>query len=452
MTRWLVSDAGLCETLPMRRFSVLLVCCVLFALAGPAVAQEQLPPGGTFFDDNGSIHEGDIEGLAASGITFGCDERQILFCPERVVNRGEMAAFLDRALDLPTAHDDHFDDDAASIFAASINSVAAAGITSGCNPPENTAYCPADPVTREQMASFLVRALDLPPAEGDPRFTDTSASVHEGDIEALAAAGITKGCNPPDNDEYCPTARVTRQQMASFLVRAIGGLESNTPPPLPPRERVSRFTTYHNCCEPRVHNIQLLARTLNGYIVMPGEEFSINDVVGPRTSAKGYVDAPVLCSSGYCSGIGGGISQFATTMFNAIFWGGYDDVYHRPHSIWIDRYPQGIEATLGYPSLDVAFVNDTISPVVIVTRYTPTSITVELWGNAGGWQVSGYHPRGAESSVIDVIDYGGSDGRQVRGDVYGSVDSSGGSVRVERTITQHGESRSENWYWTYRAG
>lgn len=433
----------------MRRLVLVLSCLSFVLIAGPAAAQE-LPPGGTFVDDNGSVHEGDIEGLVAADITRGCDDRQILFCPERAVSRGEMAAFLDRALELPTSSDDRFDDDDASIFEGSINSVAAAGITLGCNPPANDRYCPEAPVTREQMASFLVRALELPPAEGEGAFTDTSASVHRANIEALAAAGITKGCNPPDNTEFCPTQRVTRQQMASFLVRAIDGLVSNTPPPVPPTQRVSRFTTYHDCCEPRVHNIQLMARTLDGYIVMPGEEFSINDVVGPRTRSKGYVSAPVLCNSGYCNGIGGGISQFATTMFNAIFWGGYEDVYHRPHSIWIDRYPVGIEATLGYPSLDVAFINDTITPVTIRTRYTATSLTVELWGNAGGWQVSGYHPRGARSSAIDVIDRGGSDGRQVRGRVYGTVGSGGGSVRIERTITQHGQSRTENWYWTYR--
>lgn len=434
----------------MRRTLLTLSCVAMLSLSGAALGQEPLPPGGTFVDDNGSVHEADIEGLAAGDVTRGCDPRQILFCPERAVSRAEMAAFLTRALGLPAGPDDRFGDDDASIHEDSINAVAAAGITLGCNPPANTDFCPETPVTRGQMASFLVRALELPPVEVEAPFTDTADSIHAADIESLREAGITRGCNPPDNSEFCPHQRVTRQEMASFLVRAIDGLVAVQPPPLPPVERVSRFTTYHDCCEPRVRNIQLLARTLDGYIVMPGEEFSINDVIGPRTSAKGYVSAPVLCSSGYCSGIGGGISQFATTMFNAIFWGGYEDVYHRPHSIWITRYPVGIEATLGYPSLDVAFVNDTITPVTIRTRYTSTSITVELWGNAGGWQVSGYHPRGAKSSVIDVIDNGGSDGRRVKGRVYGSVGSSGGSVRIERTITQHGESKTQNWYWTYR--
>src|SRR5690606_35173212 len=160
-----------------------------------------------------------------------------------------------------------------------INAVAAAGITLGCNPPDNTDFCPEASVTREQMASFLVRALDLPPVEVEAAFTDTSESIHAADVEALRGAGVTHGCNPPDNSDFCPYATVTREQMASFLVRAIDGLVANQPPALPPIQRVSRFTTYHDCCEPRVRNIQLLARTLDGYIVMPGEEFSINDVV-----------------------------------------------------------------------------------------------------------------------------------------------------------------------------
>lgn len=436
----------------MRRFLIFVSALVVLAVAPAALAQEELPPGGSFYDDQGSVHEPAIEGLAAAGITKGCHDEKPVFCPDRGVTRGEMAAFLDRALGLPAAEDSYFDDTAASPFAGSIAKIAEAGITRGCNPPDNDRYCPEDYVTRGEMATFLVRALELPEADAPSGFTDTAESVHQFDIEALAASGITKGCNPPENTNYCPRQAVTRAQMASFLVRALPELETIEPPPLPEIQRVSRFTTYHDCCEPRVHNIQLIARTLDGYVVYPGEEFSINDVVGPRTTSKGYVAAPVLCNGGLCEGIGGGISQFATTMFNAIFWGGYEDIYHRPHTVWISRYPVGIEATLGYPSLDVAFRNDTVTPVTIRTRYTSTSITVELWGNAGGWQMSGYHPRGARSSVIDIIDNGGSDGRKVEGRVYGTVSSSGGYVRVERTITQHGDANTETWGWSYRSG
>jgi hypothetical protein len=117
-----------------------------------------------------------------------------------------------------------FTDDDGSIHESDINGLAASEITKGCNPPQNTQYCPDDPVTRAQMASFLVRALDLPTADQNP-FTDTSGSVHQNDISALAQADITKGCNPPQNTQYCPDDPVTRAQMASFLVRALDGVD-----------------------------------------------------------------------------------------------------------------------------------------------------------------------------------------------------------------------------------
>ncbi len=176
--------------------------------------------GGTTFRDvpTTSIFYDDIEWLAAEGITTGCNPPlNDLFCPTDFVTRGQMAAFLDRALGLrdgPNA----FDDDDDSIFEANINALAAAGITTGCNPPANTAYCPDDFVTRAQMAAFLVRALGLPP--GPERFVDDDGSIFEADIEALAAAGITLGCNPPANTMFCPGALITRQQMAAFLHRA----------------------------------------------------------------------------------------------------------------------------------------------------------------------------------------------------------------------------------------
>ncbi|HSJ33840.1 MAG TPA: S-layer homology domain-containing protein [Acidimicrobiia bacterium] len=118
-----------------------------------------------------------------------------------------------------------FTDDDGSIHESDINGLAASEITKGCNPPDNTRFCPHSPVTRAQMASFLVRALDLPAADQNP-FTDTAGSVHLDDIDALAQADITKGCNPPDNTRYCPNDPVTRAQMASFLVRALDGVDA----------------------------------------------------------------------------------------------------------------------------------------------------------------------------------------------------------------------------------
>jgi hypothetical protein len=132
-----------------------------------------------------------------------------------------MAAFLVRALGLTASGTTDFVDDNGSVFESDIERLAAAGITLGCNPPHNDRYCPSGVVTRAQMAAFLVRALDLPAGTPDV-FVDDDGLVFEADIEALAEAGVTRGCNPPLNDRYCPDTAVTRAQMAAFLVRALG--------------------------------------------------------------------------------------------------------------------------------------------------------------------------------------------------------------------------------------
>ncbi|MEA3511556.1 MAG: hypothetical protein U9R51_08990 [Actinomycetota bacterium] len=113
-----------------------------------------------------------------------------------------------------------FDDDR-SQFEADIEWIAARGITRGCNPPSNSRFCPGDFVTRGQMAALLVRALGYTDSGIGDWFVDDDGSTFEADIDRLATAGVTRGCNPPVNDEFCPTSRVTRGQMAAFLRRAI---------------------------------------------------------------------------------------------------------------------------------------------------------------------------------------------------------------------------------------
>ncbi len=211
--------------------AVLMLAVALLAPA-PAVAVDELPPGGVFVDDDGNTHEGFIDAIGLAGITRGCDPPlNIHYCPTRTVTRAEMAAFLVRALELPAGADNAFTDDEGSIFEHDINALAAAGITKGCNPPDNTRYCPGDVVTRGQMAAFLTRAFDLAPTSVNA-FVDDAGSIFEDDINALAAAGITKGCNPPDNTQYCPGNTVTRDQMASFLGRGLG-LTPSVPWPRP---------------------------------------------------------------------------------------------------------------------------------------------------------------------------------------------------------------------------
>jgi hypothetical protein len=176
-----------------------------------------------FTDTDDHVFQADIEWMASEGITKGCNPPlNDRFCPDSVVTRGQMAAFLVRALDLTERLDNPFTDDDDSIFEADIERLAAAGITKGCNPSEgNTKFCPDGKVTREQMAAFLVRALHYTDDGGGNLFTDDDDSIFEGDIDRLGTAGVTKGCNPPTNDRYCPSGNVTRGQMAAFLHRAL---------------------------------------------------------------------------------------------------------------------------------------------------------------------------------------------------------------------------------------
>ncbi len=132
----------------------------LMLLGVPLAALE---PGGSFVDDDGSPHESNIEALVVAGITNGCAVER--FCPNDAVDRGQMAAFLDRALGLPTASSAPFTDTAGA-FTAEIDRLYAAGITTGCGP---TTYCPNDVVTRGQMATFITRALGLTPVPVAPR-------------------------------------------------------------------------------------------------------------------------------------------------------------------------------------------------------------------------------------------------------------------------------------------
>jgi glucose/arabinose dehydrogenase len=152
-----------------------------------------------------------IHWLFYAGITGGCGGTR--FCPTDAVTRGQMASFLARVLDLPAATTDHFDDDDGKTHEADINRLAEAGITGGCG---ERRFCATRVVTRAQMAAFIARARSLPPATTD-HFDDDDGTTHEADINRLAEAGITGGCAVR---RYCPTAAVTREQMATFLRRA----------------------------------------------------------------------------------------------------------------------------------------------------------------------------------------------------------------------------------------
>lgn len=142
------------------------------------------------------------------------------------------------------------------------------------------------------------------------------------------------------------------------------------------------------------HNIKIVAQQVNGVIVSPGQEFSLNGFTGPRGTAQGYVESGIIIEGRAGRAVGGGISQFATTLYNASYFAGMTDVAHTPHSYYISRYPAGREATVYEGAIDLVFKNDTPHPVKIVTEFGGGQITVKMMGvksrevesvNGGRW-------------------------------------------------------------------
>ncbi|MCZ7434847.1 VanW family protein [Micromonospora sp. WMMC241] len=147
------------------------------------------------------------------------------------------------------------------------------------------------------------------------------------------------------------------------------------------KERVSTFTTRFTggLSSPRSQNIVQAAKDVDGTIVKPGETFSLNAHTGERGYDQGYQDAPTIVNGKLVPGVGGGVSQFTTTLFNATYYAGMEDVEHKPHSFYFSRYPAVIESTIYWPQLDFKFRNNTPHGVLIDTSYTGSSITVSIW-------------------------------------------------------------------------
>ncbi|MFE4001663.1 VanW family protein [Nocardioides sp. YIM B13467] len=151
------------------------------------------------------------------------------------------------------------------------------------------------------------------------------------------------------------------------------------------KEKVSTFTTNFPYAEYRNVNIGRAAELVNGTVLAPGDTFSLNGIVGERTAANGFTKGWMIQNGIFREDYGGGVSQMATTTFNAMFFAGLQDVEHKAHSLYIDRYPIGREATVAWPSLDLKFKNNTKYGVLIRSWVNPASasgqgsVTVEMW-------------------------------------------------------------------------
>src|SRR5688500_3316663 len=146
------------------------------------------------------------------------------------------------------------------------------------------------------------------------------------------------------------------------------------------KEQVGAYETIYGGDANRVHNVQLVARLIDGHLIAPGEEFSFNQTTGERTAEKGFLEAPVIINGELQNGLGGGVCQVSTTVFNAAYEAGLKITSRTNHALYISHYPQGRDATVDYPSIDLKFVNDTDDWILLRTFVSATSLTVNLYG------------------------------------------------------------------------
>ncbi len=145
-------------------------------------------------------------------------------------------------------------------------------------------------------------------------------------------------------------------------------------------KRVAGYETFYGGDANRIHNVQLVSRLIDKTLIAPGEEFSFNRRTGERTAEKGFLEAPVIINGELQTGLGGGVCQVSTTVFNAAYEAGLDIKARANHALYISHYPTGRDATVNYPDLDLRFVNDTGNWLLLRTFVGGSSLYVGLYG------------------------------------------------------------------------
>lgn len=214
-------------------------------------------------------------------------------------------------------------------------------------------------------------------------------------------------------------------------------------------EVVSTFTTqYPTDNAPRTNNLRVASQTIDGTLLRPGDVFDLNEVLGRRTTAKGYEAAGVISDGVFTEGVGGGVSQVSTTTYNAAFFAGLEVLDFKPHSYYIDRYPVGREATLNYsPPVDMRFRNDTDTGILVQAGIGGGDITVTFWGTTT-WDVASVtSPR--RDVTEGGVRYDDSE------DCTGQAANTGFTVdttRIWRDLDSGEEVNRETNTWAYSAG
>lgn len=230
-------------------------------------------------------------------------------------------------------------------------------------------------VLKKALADDAAKPVDatIKMVNGAPKVIPAKPGVtfNQKDLEAVFLDVVTapKGERTVDVKSKVAKPKVTTEEAKAWGVK----------------EKVSTFTTNFPYAEYRNVNIGRAAELVNGTVLAPGDTFSLNGIVGERTAANGFTKGWMIQNGIFREDYGGGVSQMATTTFNAMFFAGLQDVEHKAHSLYIDRYPIGREATVAWPSLDLKFKNNTKYGVLIRSWVDPASasgqgsVTVEMW-------------------------------------------------------------------------
>ena len=231
-----------------------------------------------------------------------------------------------------------------------------------------------DEAAAAAAAEAALSGAGTPPVE--PTF-----KVGDGDVVTLVPGAPGRACCGPEAGRLVAAAVLTRPNgpVALSLVERRPKLSDEQAATLGVKEQVSSFATRHACCQPRVRNIQRISDIVRGQVIPPGGEFSVNGFVGKRTTEKGFVVDKVIEEGRYTEDVGGGVSQFATTLFNAAWFAGMEFGEYQSHSLYISRYPRGREATLGFPHPDLVIKNPSPYGVMIWPTYSGTEIRITLY-------------------------------------------------------------------------
>lgn len=282
------------------------------------------------------------------------------------------------------------------------------------------------------------------------RAKDATYEFKNGNIAVVPAVDGAEVSKESFNDIIVPATTSDDRKVTVELSEEKAKFSTEEAEKRKPREVIGEFTTEFPHADYRNNNLSLFANGISGAVLRPGETFSVDEHLGPRDASAGYVDGYVISGGVLRKQSAGGISQGATTLYNAAWFAGLEDVEHQPHTMYFDRYPAGREATLYYGSIDLKFKNTTDNAVIITGSVNKSSsggrgsITFKIWG-VKQWEI--ISPEPTKSGY-----YNGSKRTDTSADCEPQSASPGFTASYYRIFKQNGkEIRREDKSWQYSA-